>query len=779
MMNSLKSKLILIVLIPLIGLLFLSITISHDRYIIYTNLNMLNKVVQLSAKTKNLIYSLQKERGFSNGFLGSEGKSYKKEILNQNIQTSKEEKLFNSYLKTLNLSYYDEEFKLKINEAIKKLSKIEQLRSKTIELKIDAKELNSYYTTLIDDFIEIIVHISKISTAPELTQKLNAYSDFIYFLERTANERGLGTLVFSAKDISKETRIELLSLTLEQKIYLKNFLKTTDKKSMEYFKRTFKGKDIEESIRMRKDLLDSLENKSLLTDHSSYWFSTMTNKILLLQNISSFLNEDILQNSKILANNAKDHMIYYILLSIFILLIVAFIGRSIGTRIVNSVNELLDGIYRFFKFVNKESDDFKLIKINTEDEIATISKIINEKMLLSKKIIDEDIIKRAQELEKEVAEKTKDLEIRNKKYEILLNRFDNNVIATRTDLKGFITYVSDKFCEISGYSREELIGQNHNIVRHPDMPSSTYSNLWKSIQKGDNFIGEIKNKRKDGTTYWIKLLIVPEFDLDGNIVGYFSTKESIDDKIKIREFNTILEEEIKKAIEDNRKKDELLSLQSKLATMGEMIGIIAHQWKQPLSALSMRIQAIKFTKKVNEEYKDEFVKDNMQLIEFMTDTIDDFRNFFRNDKIKDDFSIKECIQKTIKILKPQLLRLEIDISIDGEDFIINGLQSEFQQVILNLINNAKDALIENEIEDKKIKILIDKNEIIVQDNAKGIPEDIIETIFDAYFTTKEVGKGTGIGLYLSKTIIEENMKGKISVENIEDGASFKIFLPKN
>ncbi len=157
--------------------------------------------------------------------------------------------------------------------------------------------------------------------------------------------------------------------------------------------------------------------------------------------------------------------------------------------------------------------------------------------------------------------------------------------------------------------------------------------MWATIQSGKTYIGELKNKRKDGSEYWIKLIIVPEFNSHKNIIGYFSVKENIDDKIKIREFNTILEKKINQAIEESRRKDQMLSHQSKLATMGEMIGIIAHQWKQPLSSLSMKIQSIKYKKFLNEkdidkEYIENFVNDNMQLIQFMSKTIDDFRDFF-------------------------------------------------------------------------------------------------------------------------------------------------------
>ncbi len=529
--------------------------------------------------------------------------------------------------------------------------------------------------------------------------------------------------------------------------------------------------------------LNQLTYKNFFTDDSEYWFNMMTERISLLQKIDNHLIEQILQKTKQISNNAKMDMNSYIILCLIIILAVLLIGRNISTNIVNSANDLLQGIDRFFKFVNKKSDNLKLIEVKSNDEIGAISKMINEKIVISKKIIDEDIIERAKQLEIEVKNKTQDLEIKNVEYKILLDRFNTHTIATRTNLEGAITFATDKFCRLSGYTQGELVGQNHNIVRHPDMPTDLYKELWKTIKSGKNYIGELKNKRKDGSEYWIKLIIVPEFDSQENIIGYFSVKQNIDDKIKIRAFNTQLEEKVKKAIEENRKKDQLLSHQSKLATMGEMIGIIAHQWKQPLSSLSMRIQSIKYKsfltqKPIDKEYIEEFVSDNMQLIQFMSKTIDDFRDFFRQDKKKENFNMIKCIEKTLNIVKPQLEASKINLKIEGEDFITNGLQSEFQQVIVNLISNAKDILIEKDTKNKEIKIYTQIKDgqgiLSIEDNAGGIPDNIIEKVFEPYFTTKEIGKGTGIGLYISKTIIEDTMNGKLSVANTESGACFKI-----
>lgn len=889
---SLKNKLIIWLLFPILGLLFLSITISYDRYLIYTKLNMLDKIVTVSIKTKDLIYSVQKERGFSNGYIGSNGKTFKEKIKLQTKQTNKYKKELNEYLRNIDINYYGNDFKDSIIKAIQHLNKIDFIREKTISLNIAENEVNTYYTRLIDSFIKIVINTSNFSNDIELSKKLHAHSNFIHAIEKTANERGLGTLAFSSKQFSYEMKTKIQVLIYEQNIYLNNFKRNLDEKSLKYFENTFKGNIIDESLRMRNSIVNTLEKKlivsqinallgyggiihnyhkylltqevkyligiknnytqlisllnsykltstltkeeehniliieSLLSkyntfinnvrftsttieknmkdfikldgkkeslkalndltfknffnDDSAYWFSTMTKKISLLQKVDTYLTKKILNNTNTLAQNAKRHMLSYSFLCFIIILIILVLGRHISISIVDSLSELFEGIDRFFKFVNKKSSDIKLIEIKTNDEIAAISKVINEKMLISKKIIDEDIIERAKQLEIEVFNKTNDLKEKNKEYKVLLDRFNTHVLASRTDLEGVITFVTDKFCLESGYTREELLGKSHNIVRHPDVPSALYKDMWETIAMGKKFNAEFKNIRKDGSKYWIKIIIVPELDSQNNIIGYFSVKRKIDDKIKLRKLNEKLEKKIEKAIEQSRRKDQLLSYQTKLATMGEMIGLIAHQWKQPLSSLSLKIQTMKYKKNINEEYKENFISENMQIINFMTQTIDGFRDFYRQDKLKENFKINTCIEKTLTILKPQFTKSKIDIICEGEDFTINGLQSELQHVLVNLISNAKDELIKNNIVNKEIKIITkiheNKGLVTVEDNAGGIPTEILPRIFEAYFTTKETGKGTGIGLYLSKTIIEDTMKGELLVSNTNKGASFKIIM---
>jgi signal transduction histidine kinase/vacuolar-type H+-ATPase subunit F/Vma7 len=252
---------------------------------------------------------------------------------------------------------------------------------------------------------------------------------------------------------------------------------------------------------------------------------------------------------------------------------------------------------------------------------------------------------------------------------------------------------------------------------------------------------------------------------------------------KIEEINKNLEEKIQKAVDENIRNLRILQQQSKLAAMGEMIGMIAHQWRQPLNALALNLQFLpemfenECDEKVIKEMK-EFVKENMQTIKFMSNTINDFRNFFKKDKEEVEFDLAEELQKVLDMQKAQLKDNNIKVITDLKPIKIKGYKNELKQVILNLISNAKDALIKNNVKDPFIKITDykDGNNVIitVEDNGGGIPKDIMENIFEPYFTTKEE-QGTGLGLYMSNEIIKR-MSGKIEVENTNNGAKFIIRL---
>ena len=250
----------------------------------------------------------------------------------------------------------------------------------------------------------------------------------------------------------------------------------------------------------------------------------------------------------------------------------------------------------------------------------------------------------------------------------------------------------------------------------------------------------------------------------------------------IEDLNRTLEKRIASAVDELLQKNQMLILQERLAFMGEMINNIAHQWRQPLNILSLNLQYLPLTygsAEFNREFLESSVAKSMQLITHMSQTIEDFMGFFKPDRQEETFRVDRVIRKTISLIedyfKVQMIRIVFHA--DGEPSI-KGYPNEYAQVLLNLLSNARDALVEHKIDDAIISINAfsegDKTVITITDNAGGIADENIAGLFNPFFTTKGPNKGTGIGLYMSKTIIEKNMGGSLKVRNVGSGAEFRI-----
>ena len=252
-----------------------------------------------------------------------------------------------------------------------------------------------------------------------------------------------------------------------------------------------------------------------------------------------------------------------------------------------------------------------------------------------------------------------------------------------------------------------------------------------------------------------------------------SLKEKVEEKTKeLRQINSELEIRIKQEVDENLRKDRLLSQQQKMVSMGQMIENIAHQWRQPLSLITTGVSGIKLKKQLN-DLDDAFFYDTLDSIlntsKYLSNTIDDFRYFFKPQKEKENFYLEKCCIKTIDLMNPNFLNKDIQIEYKIENIQVCGYETELIQVLINILNNSKDAL-EFLNKDEKfifINIFREDNKAIIEikDNAGGIKEDILEKVFEPYFTTKHQSQGTGIGLFMCQEIIHKHMNGQINISN--------------
>jgi len=245
----------------------------------------------------------------------------------------------------------------------------------------------------------------------------------------------------------------------------------------------------------------------------------------------------------------------------------------------------------------------------------------------------------------------------------------------------------------------------------------------------------------------------------------------------------ILDIQVKEELRKNRQKDTHMLHQSRLAQMGEMMSMVAHQWRQPLSAISSTSTAIGVKAKINKLDNETAINLSDKILEYvehLSNTINDFRDFFKPNRERVDIGYTEIVTSVLNIIETSVRNKHIELELDLNSTIsIYIYPNEAKQVILNLIQNAEDALLEKKIENPKIIIETNDNVLTISDNAGGVPEDIIEHIFEPYFSSKKSRDGTGLGLYMSRTIIEEHCGGELTVSNSDVGAVFRIVLDRS
>ncbi len=256
-------------------------------------------------------------------------------------------------------------------------------------------------------------------------------------------------------------------------------------------------------------------------------------------------------------------------------------------------------------------------------------------------------------------------------------------------------------------------------------------------------------------------------------------------QLQLEALNSSLEERVQEELGRNREKDALMIQQSRLAAMGEMLSNIAHQWRQPLNELGITIQMIRYDYDdglLDRRKIDTFIESCMTTIQYMSNTINDFRDFFKQDRVPRLFDLETSVQSAVGLVRASLQHAGISMVVElDRRCMVMGHSNELSQAVLNIINNARDALVERQVADPTIRIAsrIDGNyvRITISDNAGGVAPEIIDKIFDPYFTTRHKAQGTGLGLYMTRMILESKLGGQIMVVNTSEGAQFQIVIP--
>jgi len=345
-----------------------------------------------------------------------------------------------------------------------------------------------------------------------------------------------------------------------------------------------------------------------------------------------------------------------------------------------------------------------------------------------------------------------------------------------SDMNGTVILINNMAESTLGYRKDELINSSFLDLVHPSDVDNTIEEM-KYLSHG-KFVESFENRYKSKSGEYIDLRWSAQADKNTGLI--YASAQNIT-AVKLAEIEKI-------------KLDKILLQQSKMASMGSMIENIAHQWRQPLSAIAAISSGLELKNELRTVDEALIVHATDRInrnVQHLSQTIDDFKNFFKENSNKSEFNFHTTFEKTFKLMESQFKNENITLVKEVIDINILGFENELIQVLINILNNARDELVKKEQEVKlifiKTSIYNNMIEICIQDNAGGIPFDVISEVFKSHFTTKEDSNGTGVGLTMSKMIIEEHMDGIIQVKNIDfnyqgnsyTGAEFKICLPMN
>ena len=370
-----------------------------------------------------------------------------------------------------------------------------------------------------------------------------------------------------------------------------------------------------------------------------------------------------------------------------------------------------------------------------------------------------------------------------------------NVVLWSADKNLSINYISEQASDILKTDTSTIIGHDLlSVVNSNRIRSNDRRILLNAIEKMQQQHIPVKNieiqvNKTSRQRSWLSISMTPIFDTNNSLQQVVGVIHDLsvqkETQTQLHNLNKNLDKQVKYEVAENRAKDLMLQQQGRMVAMGEMIGNIAHQWRQPLNSLAIILMELEDSFLYGEatiESVKHSIKISNALLQKMSHTIDDFRNFFKNDKPLSENSLKDIVAESVNLLESSLNHHQIKLTTHTiqNDVVAIVHPGELSQAILCLTNNAKDQILSQQIEQGEIAIEIDQNDqwaiIRIKDNGGGIHEHDLPKIFDPYFTSKP--EGCGLGLYITQLTVQESMSGNITVENKDNGVQFSLFLPK-
>jgi len=727
---SIKNKLFLVAIIPILSIIYLSYSVTHEQIIKIQKINNFKRSLDNSILINELISNLQVERGLSSAYTNKD-KNIRIELTQQITKT-------NNILYTVTNKY-------NIKSVVIDKQKLAKFREDTLNHKNNVTSILDFYSNIINN---LFLNISKLPTITNNNDlSLNALS-LVYLTkakEFAGLERAVGAYIFSKEEFSNESFIKIKALQNQYNSEITSFysLSNTDIKN-KYYQLIIKESDEVEKFKYMEDMLSqNIYKKNIISN-----IRLVAGYGGLIHNFKNYILRGKNKYKEEFNKNYKK--------------LISYIKKYKKLNISPEEIKLLDDIEKTFQKYNNAINN----TIITKDKLSNIKNIDNQV-----KIDDTPAI-------------------------AALNILYNNIVGINPNSWfKYATIRINKIIQLEKIVFKQLKEKQENISNK--LNNTLYTNIFLilfiivfTLYYAYKILENILSKLED-----LKLGLLEFFDyINGKSKTYHILHPKGDDEIDnltktlkngIKDTSKYIKKEIKSA----SLKDQKLYESAKMAQMGEMIGNIAHQWRQPLSVISTIASSIQLKQEMgilNDETIDHNMNKIVQNTNYLSETIDIFSNFIKDEKIYKEIILQEEIKVAFTIIESNLINNQIKLisNIDKVNTIkINLISGELPQVIINIINNAKDILIEKQIKDSKIILELkedlqnNKAIITIEDNAGGIPDKIIAKVFDPYFTTKHKSNGTGLGLHMSYKIINESLKGDLYVKNTDNGAKFFIELP--
>ena len=386
---SIKQKLILIMMIPLMVVILLAAKLAVDSFSTSRNMKSLDDVVVLSTKIGALVHETQKERGMTAGFLGSKGEKFKTELVSQRDKVDDKLGDLHSFLKSFEKEKYTSELVENLDTGMRKLNELSNVRSGVSDLSTNTPVAIAYYTEVNRLLLNVLGSVIKESKSAQVARELSSYMNFLLSKERAGIERAIGTNTFARNNFAEGMKAKFYTLIAEQNAYIDSFLKVSNSEIEKFYSSTLNSDVVTEVENMRKIALYSGKDSDFGVD-SSVWFKKITEKIDLLKKVEDKIAESLLQTIEGELSDANQDMIVFGLLSALGVALTMILARTIAFTILIDVDSVKRGVENFFAFINFERNDIELIKVDSNDELGMMSKIINKNIEETKANIQKD-----------------------------------------------------------------------------------------------------------------------------------------------------------------------------------------------------------------------------------------------------------------------------------------------------------------------------------------------------------------------------------------------------